>query len=279
MNQIMASRYPGLGAPATLTDRELGLFQRLMLEEAGIALSAAKKALVYGRLARRVRAHGCASFADYHALLLRDAEELRTAIELLTTNETYFFREPRHFDFLREMLLAGHREKRAFRAWSAACSSGEEVYSLAMVLADVLGYGGWSVLGSDLNSQVLARARTGHYKLTRTEGIPRDYLSAFCLKGKGRQAGTLLIDRALREHCEFRQINLNAPLPALEPFDVIFLRNVMIYFSPATKREVVARIQELLRPGGYLVIGHSESLYGINSDLRMVRPSIYRRTP
>ena len=272
MNQIGA-----LSTPASLSEQEFSLFQRLMLEEAGITLSPAKKALVYGRLARRLRARGCNSFADYYALLEQEPHELQTAIDLLTTNETYFFREPRHFDFLREVALGWRGLNRTFRVWSAACSSGEEVYTLAMVLADTLGQGRWSVLGSDLNSEVLARARTGHYKLARTDGIPREYLSAFCLKGTGGQAGTLLIDRSLRERCEFRQINLNSRLPALEPFDVIFLRNVMIYFSPATKQDVVRRIQELLRPGGYLVIGHSESLQGISSDLRMIRPSVYRR--
>jgi chemotaxis protein methyltransferase CheR len=276
VNPTSASHFSGLNAPASLTDKELGLFQRLMLEEAGITLSPAKKALVYGRLARRLKTHGCNSFEDYHALLLQNSQELQTAIDLLTTNETYFFREPRHFEFLREVALGSGRD-RTFRVWSAACSSGEEVYTLAMILADTLGYGRWSVLGSDLNSEVLARARIGHYKLARTEGIPREFLSAFCLKGTGSQAGTLLIDRSLREQCEFRQINLNAQLPALEPFDAIFLRNVMIYFSPATKQAVVKRIQSLLRPGGYLVIGHSESLHGISSDLQMIRPSIYRR--
>src|SRR5690242_610097 len=157
MNQIGA-----LSTPASLSEQEFSLFQRLMLEEAGITLSPAKKALVYGRLARRLRARGCNSFADYYALLEQEPHELQTAIDLLTTNETYFFREPRHFDFLRQKVKA-FPISQPLRIWSAAGSTGEEAYSIAMLLEDVRGGYPWEVMASDISARVLQRARAGHY--------------------------------------------------------------------------------------------------------------------
>lgn len=261
----------------SISDSEFRLFQQLMFNEAGVTLASSKKALVNGRLSKRLKARGCASFKAYYDLLGQDAEEWQWAIDLLTTNETYFFREPKHFDYLREKVLPAHVSGRPFRVWSAACSSGEEAYSIAMVLADAFGGDGWSVVGSDLNTQVLAKARSGHYGMARTEGIPRASLERYCLKGKGSQAGTFLVGRPLRERLEFRQINLNTSLPKLEQFDVIFLRNVMIYFSQETKAQIVRRVVGLLKPGGHFFIGHSESLNGIADGLDAVRPSIYRK--
>jgi chemotaxis protein methyltransferase CheR len=277
MTDAVAASRSGSSTAPVLDEQEFVLFQRLMYREAGVTLPSSKKALVSGRLTKRLRACNCTSFTDYHRMLSHNGAERQLAIELLTTNETYFFREPKHFEFMRNVVLPARRSE-SFRVWSAACSSGEEVYSIAMVLADVLGSGDWSVLGSDINSQVIDKARAGHYGLARTEGIPRDLLRKYCLKGKGSQVGTLLIDKVLRERTEFRQINLNQPLPHLESLDVVFLRNVMIYFSPETKAQVVRRIASAIKPGGYLFIGHSESLNGISSDLALVKPSIYRRS-
>lgn len=264
------------GAPV-LSDREFRLFQQLMFSEAGVSLPASKVALVRGRLTRRLSATGVNTFAAYHELIRRDAAERQNAIDLLTTNETYFFREPKHFDFLRDTVLPASQSSPDFCVWSAACSSGEEVYSLAMLLAELRGKRDWHILGSDLSMRVLEKAQTGHYSMARTEGIPRAYLQRYCLKGKGRQHGTLLVVRELRERTRFQQINLNESLPSIGLFDVIFLRNVMIYFSPETKAEVVARVAQKLKPGGYLFIGHSESLQGCNPGLQLVRPSIYRK--
>lgn len=261
----------------SISDVEFRLFQRLMFDEAGVTLSPTKKALVSGRLAKRLQACGCPTFADYHRLIGRDADERQQAIDLLTTNETYFFREPKHFHFIREQILPAHPKGKPFRVWSAACSSGEEVYSIAMTLADTLGDQPWSITGSDLNTEVLTKARAGHYGLGRTQGIPQKSLQQYCLKGKGSQAGTFLVGRELRSRTEFHQVNLNAPMPKLEPFDLVLLRNVMIYFSQETKAEVVHRVIGLLKPGGYFFIGHSESLHGIADGLEAVRPSIYRK--
>jgi chemotaxis protein methyltransferase CheR len=263
----------------TLSDTEFSHFQRFIFDEAGITLSSAKKALVCGRLSKRLQAHQLDSYADYFKLLTSGtaASEVQTAVDLLTTNETYFFRESKHFELLREVALGAVARTEPFRVWSAASSTGEECYSIAMVLADCLGNAAWSVLGSDISTRVLQRARTGHYPQERTRNIPPAYLKRFCLRGMGEQEGTVLIERPLRSRVSFSQVNLNTSLPRLGSFDVIFLRNVMIYFNGDTKREVVARVLSLLKPGGYFCIGHSESLNDISTAVQTVAPSIYRK--
>ncbi len=259
-----------------ISDAEFVQFQRFIFNAAGITMSAAKKALVGGRLARRLEHCGVSSYADYFRLLGGGAEA-QTAIDLLTTNETYFFREPKHFALLRERAAAARGRAAPFRVWSAACSSGEECYSIAMVLADCLPGGQWEVLGSDISTRVLQKARHGHYPMERARQVPRDYLRRFCLKGAGQQQGTLLVERALRQRVRFEQINLNAALPELGRFDMVFLRNVMIYFSGDTKRAVVERIAATLKPDGCLCIGHSETLNDISDVLAALAPSVYRR--
>lgn len=266
-------------ATATLSDQEFGQFQKLLYGIAGIHLSPAKKALVCGRLAKRLNQHRLASYGEYFRLLTsgQHQAELQVAVDLLTTNETYFFREPKHFDFLHHKILPGHNPGRSFRVWSAACSSGEEPYSIAMVLADHLGEAPWEVVATDISSRVLEKARAGHYPMERASGISREHLSRYCLKGVGSQEGALLVERRLRSRVNFMQVNLTRPLPALGEFDLIFLRNVMIYFDLETKRQVVQRLLPLLRPGGHFLIGHSESLNGVVDTLQAIAPAIYRK--
>jgi chemotaxis protein methyltransferase CheR len=263
----------------SITDPEFTRFQRFIFDAAGITLSNTKKALVSGRLGKRLAQRQMDSFAGYLRLLESPQEqaEVQMAVDLLTTNETYFFREIKHFELLRKLATAAQGRSQPFRVWSAACSSGEEVYSLAMVLEDCLPGQRWEVLGSDISTRVLARARSGHYPLERTRHIPPAYLKRFCRKGQGEQAGTLLVDRALRERVQFAQVNLNTELPHLGSFDVVFLRNVMIYFSNDTKRDVVRRVLSVLKSGGHFCIGHSESLNDISSDVQALAPSIYRK--
>jgi chemotaxis protein methyltransferase CheR len=263
----------------TITDTEFSQFQRFIFDAAGITLSAGKKALVSGRLSKRLQAHRLGSFTDYFKLLSsgKADAEVQTAVDLLTTNETYFFREPKHFELLRSAATAAAGQAQPFRVWSAASSTGEECYSMAMVLADCLGGASWDVVGSDISTRVLQRARLGHYPMERTKHIPQHYLKRFCLRGTGEQAGTLLVERELRSRVSFAQVNLNADLPRLGSFDVIFLRNVMIYFNGDTKRQVVARVLSLLKPGGHFCIGHSESLNDISSAVQQIAPSIYRK--
>jgi chemotaxis protein methyltransferase CheR len=205
------------------------------------------------------------------------AEEVQTAVDLLTTNETSFFREPKHFELLREVAVTAHDRTGPFRVWCAASSTGEEAYSIAMVLADSLEGRAWEVVGSDISRRVLERARGGHYIAERTKNVPRPYLHRFCLKGVGAQEGTVLVDRALRARVRFFQVNLDAPLPALGTFELIFLRNVMIYFNNDTKRQVVSRVLSLLKPGGYFLIGHSETLGDMTTAVKQLAPSVYRK--
>lgn len=262
-----------------ITDREFVQFQRFIHETAGIALSASKKALVCGRLARRLTQCGVSSYGEYFSLLTSSEgrEEMQLAVDLLTTNETYFFRESRHFDYLREHAAAEKNSGRTYRVWSAACSSGEEPYSIAMVLSDCLGDAPWEVVGTDISARVLARAKRGQYPLERTSQIPAAYLRKYCLRGTGTQQGTLLVQRPLRQRVRFAAVNLNRPLPDLPTFDVIFLRNVMIYFNHDTKREVVGRLLPRLRTGGHFYVGHSETLNEITNAVSSLAPSVYRK--
>lgn len=266
---------------STITDREFVKFQRFIFDAAGITLAPTKKALVGGRLAKRLQQRQLKNYEEYFQLLQsgHEPQEVQTAIDLLTTNETYFFREPKHFDLLRAEAQQFSSERKSMRVWSAAASTGEEPYSIAMVLADCFGMEStaWEVLGSDLSMRVLQKARIGHYPLRRTAYVPKTYLQRYCLKGTGVEEGTLLIGRKLRERVRFAQVNLSKGLPQLGQFDIVFLRNVMIYFNLETKRQVVSRVLSALRPGGYLFIGHSESLHDINHEVQVAAPSVYRK--
>jgi chemotaxis protein methyltransferase CheR len=262
-----------------ITDTELAQFQRFIFDEAGITLSAAKKALVMGRLGKRLSHHQLESFGEYFQLLVsgQHPEEVQMAVDLLTTNETYFFREIKHFDFLREQATAARQRGQLFRVWSAASSSGEEAYSIAMVLADCMGTTPWEVIGTDISTRMVQDAERALFTLDRARHVPQDYLRRYCLKGNAEYEGKLLIERGLRSRVKFRYANLNAPLPELGKFDIIFLRNVMIYFSNDTKQQVVNRVASALKPDGYFLVGHSESLNDITQVVRSVAPAIYQK--
>ena len=263
----------------TMAQGEFEQFRTWIHEVAGINLSEMKLALVATRLAPRLRHHRFQSYAEYFQLLTSGFQpaEPQIAIDLLTTNETQFFREPKHFDFLADRILPRHPAGRMLRVWSAACSSGEEPYSIAMTFAARLGEAPWEVFASDLSRRVLERAQAGHYPMARARSIPKALLPKYCLKGVGTQDGTFLVAPKLRARVHFAQINLNQPFPQVGEFDVIFIRNVMIYFDMETKREVVARLVRQLKRGGYLFVGHSESLHGVTEDIDMVVPSIYQK--
>ena len=263
---------------SSITDAEFAQFQKLIFQLAGISLSDAKKILLVGRLSKRLSHFGFQTFGQYYRYIAggENPGERQIMVDLLTTNETYFFREPKHFDFLRE-IATQRRSSSSFRVWSAASSSGEEAYSMAMVLAEVLGGNFWEIVGTDISSRVLEKARLGHYPLERTHGIPMPLLKKYCLKGMGEYEGTLLIVRELRERVEFLHSNLMAPRQGLGLFDIIFLRNVMIYFDTETKRKVVANLLPYLKGNGFFVVGHSESLNGVTDDLVPMRPTIYQR--
>ncbi|MBQ1782730.1 MAG: protein-glutamate O-methyltransferase CheR [Gammaproteobacteria bacterium] len=265
-----------------MSDLEFNRFRRLGYELMGIDFSPHKQSLLCGRLAKRLRAFGFSSYSQYLDWVQcpEHRDEMERMIDLLTTHETYFFREPAHFKFLAEQLLPDWPSSRPLRVWSAASSTGEEAYSLAMVLMDRLGeHCPWQIFASDISREVLAKARNGIYSMERTDGISPDYLKRYCLRGVGPSAGTLRIDGPLRRRVDFAVVNLNESLTALPEFDVVFLRNVLIYFDVEAKRRIVERIVGQLRPGGWLFIGHSESLHGLHDGLRLHRPTVYRRLP
>lgn len=261
-----------------LKDREFERFRHFIHERAGISLAPHKRQMVSARLQQRLRHLGLHSFDAYldHVFDPEQDHERQHLVDLLTTNETYFYREPAHFEYLREQVLPAYRGQ-GLRLWSAACSTGEEVYTLAMVLSDALGPGAWHILGTDISRRVLEQARQGVYALERARHLPRPWLERYCLKGVRAQAGNLLIDPKLKSRVKLAQHNLLQSRRDGERFDIIFLRNVLIYFDPPTKQRVIARLYEALRPGGLLFISHVESLHGLDTPLAMIRPSIFQR--
>lgn len=250
-----------------------------LYKHAGIVLSDSKQALVCGRLDRRLRHHGFNSYSEYFRLFGKPGfeREAEMAIDLLTTNETYFFREHKHFEFLQTKLLAGAKAGKPLRFWSAASSSGEEAYTLAMLAAEYASNAQWEIIGTDISTRVLDKARRGLYPLDAAEKIPQPLLKKYCLKGSGEYDGFFVIAPSLRNQVKFIHANLIDQLPDLGCFDAIFLRNVMIYFDMPTKQRLIERMQSYLQPGGYFIISHSESLHGMQHSLQLIAPSIYRR--
>jgi len=262
-----------------ITDSEFNSFRTFIYDQAGINLSDEKKTLVTSRLSKRLRHYSFTTFQEYFDLVIASQQngERQTAIDLLTTNETYFFREPKHFEFLEKEVLLKLTNKKNFRVWSAASSTGEEAYSIAMLLDDILGFNPWEIFASDISSRVLKKAQQGHYLQHRIDGIPKKYLKKYCLKGMGEQEGTLLIDKNLRQKVIFKSVNLKQPLGEVGCFDVIFLRNVLIYFDMETKKLIIKQLIEKLKPNGYLFIGHSESLKSIHDGLETIIPTVYKK--
>lgn len=268
-------------APVALQKKEFEWISHFLYERTGIALNDGKQALVMGRLDKRLRSRKLTSYGEYFALLGRPGyeDETTAAIDLLTTNETYFFREPKHFEFLQKTVFPQYGRLRGIRIWSAASSSGEEAYTIAMTLAEHFPGDGWEVIGSDISTRVLEKAKRALYPMSAAEKIPLLLLRKYCLRGRDEFEDFFLVDSVLRNKVHFGVANLIENLPDLGLFEVIFLRNVMIYFDVGTKQKLVQRIYEKLRPGGYFIISHSETLNGINSALKLVGPSIYRRDP
>lgn len=260
-----------------LSDDQFRHFQSLVAEASGMRLAIGKKNLVISRLSKRLRELGIANFQGYIQLISdkNSLVERQTAVDLLTTNETYFFREQAHFDFLRKNLPELVANSAVLRVWSAACSSGQEAFSTAMILHDYLGDRGWEITGSDVSLQIINHANRALYPLTESEKIPMHYLKRYCLRGVGANEGKLMIARALRDRVSFRHESI-ITAPVKKPaYDIVFLRNVLIYFDTEKKRELVAAVLRSLRKGGLIMVGHSESLNGVSDEVIMIAPSIY----
>lgn len=270
-----------MGAPgghALLSPEEFQWIVRFLYTKTGILIKDGKQAMVMGRLEKRLHHHGLERYSDYFRLLGTPGNKAETtlAIDLLTTNETCFFREPKHFDFLHQQVIAKHPHARPMRIWSAASSSGEEAYTIAMMLAEAFPDGNWEVIGSDICTKVLEKARRGLYPMSAAEKIAPHLLKKYCLKGADEYDGYFLIGQALRSRVRFFQVNLMENLPELGQFDVIFLRNVMIYFDMPTRQRLVGKVVEALKPGGYFIVSHTETLSGLNTQLKVVEPSTYQ---
>jgi chemotaxis protein methyltransferase CheR len=276
----------GLAAAAgtyRITDDEFRLFQALIQRETGIQLPPEKRSLLVGRLARRLRELNLDGFGQYYRRVTAEgdhAERVRM-IDRISTNETHFFREPKQFEFLEQEVLPawarGTDERgRRVRAWSAACSTGEEPYSIAMSLRAGLPGFEIDVLGTDISTRVLERARAAVWPIEQSREIPEAHLKAFMLRGVGEHRGYMKAGPELRAKVAFERLNLHAdPYPAGGPFDLVFCRNVLIYFSAEGRAAVVKRLLSLLAPGGYLFLGHAETLNGITDRLRSVGPTVY----
>lgn len=259
-----------------ISDGEFQALRKIMQTASGIELADEKRYLVINRLSKRLRLHGFENFGAYLALVRQDPVERQVLVDLLTTNETWFFREPKHFDWLRRFC----REHRGMvRVWSAASSTGEEAYSIGMTLAESLAGQRWEVVGTDISHSVVERANRGLFPAKVIDSIPREYLRKYWLKGIDEYAGSILAKSDIRDHIHFRVGNLNQRLPSsMGLFDVAFLRNVLIYFSGEGKLRLIRHVLERVKPDGLLMVGHSESLFGLDLPLEQLAPSIYRKT-
>ena len=265
-------------AASLLNDREFATVRHLIAEYAGIKLTLQKRNMVYNRLLRRLRARGLSSFGDYLQLVQGEGSDEREAfVNALTTNLTAFFREPHHFD-----LLLARAQQRALkrgaplRCWSSACSTGEEAWSIAMVLREAECAG--EVLGTDIDTEVLNTAQAGVYRMDRASALPAERLRKHFLRGTGDNEGLVSMRGELRSMVRFGQLNLQSPVwPAMERFDVIFCRNVVIYFDREFQKKLLTRLADLLVPGGLLMVGHSESFPAAHPGFRSCGRTAYER--
>jgi chemotaxis protein methyltransferase CheR len=268
-----------------ISDQDFALFQSLIRRQAGIHLAATKKTMLVSRLMRRVSALGLGSFADYYRhIMYGGPDEVVQLLDAICTNETWFFRNPRHFEFIKTELaprwtaeVGEGRRARRVRAWSAACSSGEEPFSLAMALLDALP--GWDigVQATDLSSRILDRARAATWPLEKSSDIPPRYLKQYMLRGMRSQQGKMKAAPELEALVSFRRMNLNDehwPIEHSGHLDVIFCRNVLMYLHPACRDRTVERLLAQLSPRGHLFVGDAEGLSPFE-EFKLVGPGIY----
>ncbi|HYK02567.1 MAG TPA: CheR family methyltransferase [Thermoanaerobaculia bacterium] len=267
-----------------MSEREFRGFRDLVYRESGIHIGEHKRELLTARLSRRIRTLGMLRFGEYLSLVERESQERVEMLDRLVTNETRFFREPVQFEFLETQVIprwraeaAEQRRPRRVRVWSAGCSTGQEPYSIAMTLLAQLE--GWDleVVATDLSGRALRQAIAGVWPIAKAAEIPEQYLKAFMLRGVRTQSGTMSATDALRAVIRFQRLNLHDELPELGSFDLIFCRNVLIYFDVASRTKAVTRILTRLGPAGYLFLGHSESLLSSGLRLRPMAPSVYSR--
>lgn len=265
------------------TDQDFSHFRELVSRHTGISLAESKRELVYGRLSRRLRALNISKFSDYRALLEKgEPEELEQFSNMITTNLTAFFRENHHFDILTSELPAlqsGASGSRKLRIWSAGCSTGEEPYSIAMALREAIpNIDAWDVkiLATDLDSNVLSQGKKGVYAEDRLSGLSREQVQRWFLNGKGQNQGKVRVVSQIQDMISFKQLNLMEPWPMKGQFDVIFCRNVVIYFDKPTQSRLFSRFAEKLELNGRLFVGHSETLCKVTDRFELLGKTVYK---
>ncbi len=259
------------------SDADFTRIKALIYKKAGISLHDGKHAMVYSRVSRRLRETGYDNFKTYLDWLEHhDGPEWQEFINALTTNLTSFFREQHHFGILDEML---RKERgRAWRIWCSAASTGEEPYSIAITASEALGpQGNFTIVNSDIDTKVLATAERGVYKADGVKGLSAERLQRFFMRGKGGNSGLMRVKPELQKHLEFLSVNLIQDLPFREPFDIVFCRNVMIYFDAPTQRQVLERIHRVMKPGGMLFVGHAENFSDARNLFALRGKTVYER--
>lgn len=260
------------------SDSDFDRVQAMIYKRAGISLNDGKHAMVYSRLSRRLRETGHHSFRDYLSWLdSTDGPEWQEFINALTTNLTSFFREHHHFDILANHLKS--KPTQSWKIWCNAASTGEEPYSIVMTAMEALGpRGSFSLMASDIDSKVLATAANGVYRMESMKGIDPARMQRFFLRGKGANEGMARVKPELRQHIEFLMVNLiRDDWPFKEPFDVVFCRNVMIYFNGETQRRVLERIHRVMKPGSLLFVGHAENFSDSKDLFTLKGKTVYER--
>ncbi len=274
-----------VGKKVSLHERHFNELRRLVYDHTGISLSESKKELVRRRFSPRLKELGLADFGDYCELIDAGAnEELTHFVNAITTNLTSFFREPHHFDYLEKQLLPALVERkgtdRKLRIWSAGCSTGEEAYSIAISLQRAIpNIQLWDIkiLATDIDTNILAHARQGIYDAERIEGVPQERSKGWFSRGRGENASSVKVNSRLQEMIWFKQLNLMSAWPLKKQFDIIFCRNVMIYFDDQTQKRLIERFCDLQAEGSHLFLGHSESLYRVTNRYDLIGHTIYRR--
>ena len=264
-----------------LTDGHFKKISRLVYESCGIKLKDGKEALVRARIMKRIRALGMGSFGDYIRYIESDkgAQELGLMIDVMTTNKTSFFRESAHFDLLRDTILPDLKNGR-MRIWSAACSSGEEPFTISIVLKENIPdieHKDVRILATDISARMLAKAREASYSEETVQNLPRPLLQKYFIRVQNGHAPAYRAKESIRALIKLAWLNLMAPWPMKGPFNIIFCRNVMIYFDRQTQQRLINRFWDLLQPGGYLFVGHSEGLSSISHKFRYIKPAVYMK--
>ncbi|GLX76823.1 chemotaxis protein methyltransferase 3 [Thalassotalea insulae] len=272
--------------PFRLTDKEFNFVCQFVYDTAGIVLNASKREMVYRRLTRVIKERKLASFSQYCQLLKQNPEqEKHYFINAITTNLTSFFREKHHFDYLLSIelpqLLKRNKQQQRIRIWSSATSTGEEAYSIAAIVYESCkqSLSSWDIkiLATDIDGNVLAKGKAGIYDEKRIEDVPSVYLKPYFIKGTGENAHKVKVAQCLRNLLTFKELNLLHQWPMKGPFDIIFCRNVIIYFDKKTQIELFERFYEMLAPGGLLILGHSENLGHYQQYFKNVGRTIFRK--